>query len=220
MLEVLILSGYTPKGLRKLISFQHLEITTKLPVLPEDQIANLSSLQTLRIEFCNHVESLFGGIKLPTLKVLCIANCKSLKFLPLDIEHFPVLETLLVDNCDALEFSKEHKQSSNLRLKIVNFISLLKLVTMPHWLQGSVDTLHYLLISSCNNLVGLPQWPSAMNSLKTLCVTSCPNMLSLPNDIHHLITLERLEIDGYPEFFQHLTTDEPEEVEKEVEELE
>ena len=45
-------------------------------------------------------------------------------------------------------------------------------------------------------------------------------MLSLPNDIHHLITLERLEIDGYPEFFQHLTTDEPEEVEKEVEELE
>ncbi|KHN26316.1 Putative disease resistance protein RGA1 [Glycine soja] len=225
-LEVLILSGCSelltlPNGLRKLISLQHLEITTKLRVLPEDEIANLSSLRILRIEFCNNVESLFEGIKLPTLKVLCIANCQSLKSLPLDIEHFPELETLLVDNCDVLEFSKEHNnQNSNLRLKIVNFISLPQLVTLPHWLQGSKDTLQYLLISSCNNLVGLPEWLSAMTCLKTLCVTSCPNMLSLPDGIHRLTTLERLEIDGYPESLQHLTIDEPEEVKEEVEELE
>jgi Leucine-rich repeat (LRR) protein len=54
MLEMLILTGCTeletlPKGLRKLISLQHLEITTKQFVFPEDEIANLSSLQTLRI---------------------------------------------------------------------------------------------------------------------------------------------------------------------------
>ena len=109
------------------------------------------------------------GLNSLLLKVLCIANCKSLKFLPLDIEHFSVLETLLVDKCDVLEFSKEHNRSSNLRLKIVNFISLPQLVTLPHWLQGSKDTLQYLLISSCNNLVGLPKWLSAMNGLKTLC---------------------------------------------------
>ncbi|XP_020211019.1 putative disease resistance protein RGA4 [Cajanus cajan] len=225
-LEVLILSGCTelvklPKGLRKLIRLQHLEITTKLCVLPETEIANLSSLETLRIEFCNNVESLFGGIKLPTLKVLCIANCKSLKYLPLDIEHFPELETLLVDNCDVLELSKEHNdQNFNLRLKVVNFISLPQLVTLPHWLQGSLETLQYLLISSCYNLVGLPEWLSAMICLKTLCVTSCPNMLFLPDDIPRLTTLERLEIDGYPEWRQHLLVAEPEEVEDEEEELE
>ncbi|KAL5134752.1 hypothetical protein HKD37_03G007834 [Glycine soja] len=168
-------------------------ITTKLRVLPEDEIANLSSLQTLRIEFCNHVESLFGGIELPTLKSI---------FLPLDIEHFSVLETLLVDKCDVLEFSKEHNRSSNLRLKIVNFISLPQLVTLPHWLQGSVDTLQYLLISSCNNLS-----ENTVSQVVLIC--------TLLNDIHHLTTLERLEIDGYPEFFQHLTIDEPEEVEEE-----
>ncbi|RDY03728.1 Disease resistance protein RGA2, partial [Mucuna pruriens] len=222
-LEVLILSGCTelltlPKGLRKLMNLQHLEITTKLGMLPEDEIENLSSLRTLRIELCNNVESLFGGIKLPTLKVLCIANCKSLKSLPLDIEHFPELETLLVDNCNMLELSKEHNdQNSNLRLKIVNFISLPQLVTLPHWLEGSVDTLQYLLISSCNNLVGLPEWLSAMNFLKTLCVTNCPNMLSIPDEIHRLTTLERYEIDGHPELRQHLTIDEPEEVDEELE---
>lgn len=47
MLEMLILSGCAeletlPKGLRKLISLVHLEITVKQCVLPEDQITNLS----------------------------------------------------------------------------------------------------------------------------------------------------------------------------------
>ncbi|GAU30042.1 hypothetical protein TSUD_332110 [Trifolium subterraneum] len=72
MLEILILSGCTeletlPKGLKNLISLQQLEITTKQCVLPEDEIANLSSLQTLRIEFCSNLESLFGGINLSSV---------------------------------------------------------------------------------------------------------------------------------------------------------
>ncbi|CAI8598075.1 unnamed protein product [Vicia faba] len=37
------------KAKKNLISLQHLETTTKQRVLPEDKIANLSSLQTLRI---------------------------------------------------------------------------------------------------------------------------------------------------------------------------
>ncbi|KAJ1408980.1 Virus X resistance protein-like, coiled-coil domain [Sesbania bispinosa] len=123
-LEVLILIGCTqleklPKDLRKLTSLQHLEITTKLCVLPEDEIANLSSLRTLRIEFCNNLESLFGGIKLPKLRVLRVANCMTLKSLSLNSEHFPALETLFVDNCDMLELSQGHeKRNSNLRLKL------------------------------------------------------------------------------------------------------
>lgn len=238
MLEMLILGGCTeletlPKGLRKLISLQHLEITTKLRVMPEDEIANLSSLQTLRIELCNNLESLFVGIKLPALRVLCVANCRRLKSLRLDIEHFPALETLLVDNCDMLELSAGHEdQNSQLRLKVLTVISLPQLVTLPPWLQGSVNTLQYLSISSCNNLVVLPEWLSAMNCLKTLCITDCPNMLSVPNDIHRLPILERSEIDGYPELLRrsqldvgessrsHKTIDEPQETEDVVEELE
>ena len=173
-LEVLILSGCTkleafPKGLRKLISLQQLEITTKLSVLPEDEIAKLSSLRTLRIEFCSKLESLFGEISLPTLRVLVVTSCRSLKTLPLDSEHFPQLETLLVDNCDKLELSEGHiDQNNNLSLKILNFVSLPQLKTLPHWLQESVDTLQHLLISSCNDLVVLPEWLSTMSCLKSL----------------------------------------------------
>ncbi|XP_058740380.1 putative disease resistance protein RGA3 [Vicia villosa] len=234
-LEILILSGCTeletlPKGLENLINLQHLEITTKQHVLPEDEIANLRSLHTLRIEFCSNLESLFARIKLSTLKVLCIANCSALKSLPLDIEHFPALETLLVDNCDMLELSEGHEeQNSSLRLKVLVIVSMLQLVIFPHWLQGSLNTLQYLSISSCNNLVALPQWLSDMNSLKTLYIIGCPNIMSLPNDFHRLVNLERVEIDGHLELLikpqleigessrPHNAADEPDEV---VEELE
>ncbi|CAI8613970.1 unnamed protein product [Vicia faba] len=234
-LEMLILSGCTeletlPKGLKNLINLQHLEITTKQRVLPEDEIANLSSLQTLRIEFCSNLESLFGMLKLPTLKVLCVANCKALKSLPLDIEHFPALETLLLDNCDMLQLSEGHEeQNSSMRLKVLIIVSMPQLVILPYWLQGSLNTLKYLSISSCNNLVALPQWLSDMNSLKTLYIIGCPNIMSLPNDFHRLINLERLEIDGHLELLRkpqqeigessrpHDAADEPDEV---VEELE
>ncbi|GAU30040.1 hypothetical protein TSUD_332090 [Trifolium subterraneum] len=235
MLELLILSGCTeldalPKGLKNLISLQHLEITTKQCVLPEDEIANLSSLQTLRIEFCNNLESLFREIKLTALKVLCVANCRNLKSLSLDIEHFPALETLLVDNCDILEFSEgDEGQNSNMRLKVLTIVSMPQLMTLPHWLRGSVNTLQYLSISSCYNLVTLPQWLSTMNCLKTICITGCPNLMSLPNDIHCLPTLERFEIDGYHELHRrsqlevgessrtHNGIDEPDEIEEELE---
>jgi hypothetical protein len=174
--------------------------------------------------------SLFGEIKLLALKVLCVTNCRNLKSLPLDIEHIPALETLLVDNCDVLELTEGHEgQNSNMRLKVLTIVSLPQLVTLPNWLQGSVNTLQYLSISSCNNLVVLPQWLSAMNCLKSICITGCPNIMSLPDDIHRLNTLERLEIDGYPELLKksqqevgesshtHNTTDEPDEVEEELE---
>lgn len=45
-------------------------------------------------------------------------------------------------------------------------------------------------------------------------------MFSLHDYIHHLPTLERLEIDGNLESCQHLTFDEPEEVKERIEELE
>ncbi|CAJ2671449.1 unnamed protein product [Trifolium pratense] len=232
MLEMLILSGCTklealPKGLKKLINLQHLEITTKQRVLPEDEIANLSSLQTLRIKFCNNLESVFSEIKLPALKVLCVANCRKLKSLPLDIEHVPALERLLVDNCDILEFSEgDEGQNSNMRLKVLTIVSMPQLMTLPHWLRGSVNTLQYLSISSCYYLVTLPQWLSTMNCLKTICITGCPNIMSLPNDIRFLPTLERIEIDGYPELLRnsqleggesphtHSVINEPDEIEE------
>ncbi|MED6125705.1 hypothetical protein PIB30_071172 [Stylosanthes scabra] len=208
-LEVLILSGCTeleafPKGLGNLISLRHLEITTKLHVLPEDEIARLSSLLNLRIESCKNLKCLFAKTRLPSLRVLVVSGCSTLSSLPLDTEHFPLLDTLVVDNCDKLELSEGHSdRNSNLRLKVLHFVSLPNLVSLPQWLQGSMKTLQYLLVSSCTNVVVLPEWLPTMDCIKTLYITNCPNLLSLPNDMHRFATIECFVIDGYPELFRN-----------------
>jgi len=69
-----------PKGLRKLISLHHLEFSIKQTVLPVNEIANLGLLEILTIESCHNVESIFGGVKFPILKVLCVIDCQSLSY--------------------------------------------------------------------------------------------------------------------------------------------
>lgn len=66
------------KGLKSLISLYNFGITTKQAVLPENKIANLSSLQYLTIECCDKVESLFLGVELPILKALDVSSCNRL----------------------------------------------------------------------------------------------------------------------------------------------
>ncbi|KAG4393245.1 hypothetical protein GLYMA_03G048301v4 [Glycine max] len=101
-----------PKGLRKLISLRHLGITTKQPVLPYSEITNLISLADLYNVSSHNMESIFGGVKLPALKTLYVADCHSLKSLPLDVKNFPELETLAVIGCVNLDLDmwKEHHE--------------------------------------------------------------------------------------------------------------
>ncbi|KAF1869419.1 hypothetical protein Lal_00045284 [Lupinus albus] len=130
-LQVLNLAGcikleILPKGLTNLVSLRQLGITTKEAVL---------------------------RIKLPTLRTLTITKCGSLKSLPLDINHFPKLETLLVDNCEYLDLTKGYDDlNSNLRLKAIHLHFLPQLSTLPCWLQESTNTLQSLLVVDFKNL--------------------------------------------------------------------
>ncbi|RYR04273.1 hypothetical protein Ahy_B06g083933 [Arachis hypogaea] len=127
-LQTFLLVGCTelevlPRGLEKLISLRRLEITTKQISLPEKEIANLKFLQRLHISFSENLESLFLGIKLPTLKTLIVGKCSNLKFLTIDPKHFPQLEYIHINGCDKLEFPEEYDcgtKDSNMRLKLLH----------------------------------------------------------------------------------------------------
>ncbi|QHO04099.1 Putative disease resistance protein [Arachis hypogaea] len=167
-LQSLLLDGCTkleilPQELRNSINLRQLGITTKQSVLPESDIAKLSSLEFLCIKKCDKLESLFVGRKLPNLRTL---------------------ETLVINKCSDLEFSEE-VQNSTLRLKVLYLHSLPQLVeTLPSCFQGSASTLEALAIKECNRLESLPEWLSNPSSLKSLQITNCPNLKSLPSDLH------------------------------------
>ncbi|KAL5154089.1 Disease resistance protein TAO1 [Glycine soja] len=174
-----------PKGLSKLISLRHLEITTKQPVLPYSEITNLISLALLSIDTSHNMESIFGGVKFPTLKTLCVVDCHSLKSLPLDVTNFLELEILVVENCVNLDLDlwKEHHEEQNpkLKLKFVGFWDLPQLT---------------LFIKNCENLEMLSEWLSTLTNLESLLILDCPMLISLPDNIHHLTALEHLQIIG------------------------
>ncbi|CAL0310070.1 unnamed protein product [Lupinus luteus] len=204
-LQVLNLIGCTkleklPKRLRNLTSLRQLGITTKESALPENDIANLKCLEILNIESCENIKSLFVGVKLPTLRTLTVTKCGSLESLPLDINHFPRLDTLLVDNCEYLDLTNGYDDlKSNLRLKAIRLHSLPQLLTLPSWLQKSTNTLQSLIIVDCKNFEVLPEWLSTLRFLGSIGMVNCPKLTFLPNDIHRLTALEYFRVEGCPE---------------------
>jgi len=202
-LETLNLSGCKklqklPKGIENLISLRNLIITSRQLDFPEKGIACLTSLENFYFSHCDNLESLFKGILLPTLQILSLYDCKSLKSVSFHV--ITNLKVLIISQCDKLELSMGlGSQIPDSRLKIVCLEGLPQLVTLPQWFQGSANSLQTLAIEGCMNLEELPDWLPTLICLKVLAIANCPNLLSLPDNMHHLTNLERLDIIGCPE---------------------
>ncbi|KAK7392889.1 hypothetical protein VNO78_21339 [Psophocarpus tetragonolobus] len=202
-LQTLILRGCTnlqklPKGIRKLINLRQLFITTKQQDFPDKEISNLTSLEDLRFFSCDNLESLSEGIQLSSLKTLSFVGCERLK--SSSFHNIPNLENLAIEDCGKLEMAMGlGNQIPNLTLKYLFLARLPQLVTLPQWLQGSMNTLHSLVIISCKNLEVLPEWLPSLIFFKQLGIQDCPKLLSLPNNMHRLTNLEHLVINGCPE---------------------
>ncbi|XP_027367519.1 disease resistance protein RGA2-like [Abrus precatorius] len=188
-----------PKGIENLINLRQLYLTFKQSSFPE--IAKWTSLETLYLDSCDNLKSLFEGIQLPSLKCFIILSCGSLKSLP--FHAIPNLESLVIFGCPKLELSKELDENiPSLKLKFLGLCALPQLVTLPHWLRGSSNTLQSLVTIKCVNLEELPEWFSTLICLKTLSFSDCPKLISLSDNMHHLIKLEYLEIEYCPELYK------------------
>ncbi|CAJ1967551.1 unnamed protein product [Sphenostylis stenocarpa] len=199
-----------PKGIGNLISLRHLAITTSQPDFPEKEIASLTSLETLHFQKCDKVESLFKGMQLPNLKSLGLDECDSLK--SVSFHAVRNLEVLMISKCSKLELSMGlNSQIPDSRLKFLLLIDLPQLVTLPPWLQGSLNTSHSFCIIDCVNLQELPEWLSTMVCLKLLSIENSPKLCSLPENIHHLTNLEYLRIAGCPELCKRLQAEDGQE---------
>uniref|UniRef100_A0A7N2M2V1 Disease resistance protein RGA3 n=1 Tax=Quercus lobata TaxID=97700 RepID=A0A7N2M2V1_QUELO len=197
-LETLILRGCEeleelPRDIRKMISLRYLSITTKQTRFPTNGIECMCSLRKLYFDKCPGLESFPEGIqRLTALCFLGFQNCESLNSLPQGLKHLTALEVMLIQNCEKLNLMEGDDYPPSLqRLGIGR---LPKLVALPLWLKGSANTLNFLTIFDCHNLVVLPEWLSDLNSLQKLMIRYCPRLSSLPEGVTHLTSLRELEI--------------------------
>ncbi|KAL2990709.1 hypothetical protein AAZX31_11G217500 [Glycine max] len=189
-----------PRFIGKLKHLRYLNLCNnkKIKRLP-NSICKLQNLQILSLRGSMELEALSKGLK-SLISLYNFGITTKQASLPLDSKHFPALEYLRVDNCDKLELSNGHEdQNFNLRLKTIMFYSSPQLVNLPHWLQGSVNTLVSLMLDNCDNLEVLPDWLPKLTCLKVRYIADCPKLQSLPYGIHCVSALERLEIADCPE---------------------
>ncbi|KAK2353870.1 hypothetical protein QL285_091452 [Trifolium repens] len=182
-LQLLALNGCTeletlPKGLGKMTSLRHLNITTKQSVLTLTEFVNLNHLQYLAFVDCENMKFEFSGAEqFTSIETLHLSSCGSLESLPLYI--FPKLLSLTVIACKMLNLSLNSQK-----------------------IESAAETLHTLIISNLPNLHTLPECLTTMTHLKRLTIADCPQ-LCLPSVMPHLAATEQLVIKKCPKFLRY-----------------
>ena len=138
-----------------MISLRYLSVTTKQTRFPTNGIECMCSLRILYFDKCPRLESFLEGIqRLTALRFLGFQNYESLNSLPQGLKHLTALEVILIQNCENLNLMEGDDYPTSLRRLSIG--RLPKLVALPLWLKGSANTLNFLTIFDCHNLVVLP----------------------------------------------------------------
>ena len=183
-LETLMLAGYEeleelPRDIRKMINLRYLWITTKQMHLPANGIEYMCSLRHLVFIGCPRLVHFSEGIqRLTALHRLELTYCDSLMSLPYGMKHLTALEILGIWDCEKLVLMEGGDYPTRLRRLTIGFLP--KLVYLPQGLIPSANTLQFLSIYHCGNLVTLPQWLPNLSSLQKLDTLNRPKLLSPP----------------------------------------
>ena len=169
--------------------------------LPANGIECMSSLRYLSFDNCHRLECFNEGIqRLTALRYLSFEYCESLISLPQGMKHLTALEYLGIAECEKLNLMEWDDYPTS--LQTLHIGGLARLVSLPHGLKGSANTLKYLSIFSCWNLGVLPKWLPDLSSLHKLQILHCHKLSSLPDGMDRLTALRVLEIRGCPELWR------------------
>ncbi|XP_042498599.1 putative disease resistance protein RGA4 [Macadamia integrifolia] len=180
-----VLQKLSFRNCSKLIKFPRLSISSlkyfevidcsNLKYLWEDetQFQGLSSVKTLKIQFCEGLASLSGMRYLTSLEHLEIKKCPNLELSQLeDFRHLTSLKELSIS-------------------------SLPKLTSLPENLKHAT-MLQDLRIRGCgwpDGLIGLPEWIHNLMSLRFINIVGvCQNLTFLPDGLQQLTALQNLAI--------------------------
>ncbi|KAK9087908.1 hypothetical protein Syun_030302 [Stephania yunnanensis] len=157
-------------------NIEHLSIynyrRTRLPdwMQMKDPQSSLSRLTSIEFTHVDNIEEWSLNWKekecLPALQSLSIIDCYQLKALPEELENLTTLKILVLDGCGAF--------------------------SVPQGFQ-KLTTLESLQITYCKRLMSLPQL-QLLTNLKELRILECPELKFVFYGLHHLTSIEKLDI--------------------------
>ncbi|KAM6576122.1 hypothetical protein CsatB_027959 [Cannabis sativa] len=186
------------------LDMHHCNLTS----LPQNMLHNLTTLQTLTIDYFKKIhelpsEFLNGLIALQSLQ---IRYCGELKCLPEGMFRDCSLRKFDIHNCAAIEegFPSGPNQLISLQHLSIGgsfFDDLQRLVVLPEGLQY-LCSLEYLQICHISELASLPDWLGNLTTLKELNITCCRDLECIPMSMQRLTNLKKLSIVKCPKLEQ------------------
>ncbi|CAB4299302.1 unnamed protein product [Prunus armeniaca] len=135
-------------------------------------------------------EEIYGNDVFPSLKELCIRNCKELiewMEAPKQVMVFPCLEKLDIENCPKLRKVPSHFPS----MKNLMIEGNEELTCVP---EGMLLKIEGMEIMDCEKLTCIaPDVFGCCASIRNLVVKKCPSLQSIP-DLHNFTSLRELSI--------------------------
>ncbi|KAG0565426.1 hypothetical protein KC19_8G189700 [Ceratodon purpureus] len=134
-------------------------------------------------------------LKLPSLVVLDLSGSDKLTRLwedDADIK-LPVLQLLILSSCRRLVELAENFGQSIPKLKSLEMRWCGSVKRLPESI-GLLTDLEHLDLSSCRNLVSLPDAVVGLGKLKTLILQDCVSLQQLPEELGKLTSLETLDL--------------------------
>ncbi|XP_071907084.1 putative disease resistance protein RGA4 [Coffea arabica] len=171
----------------------------KLAVLPD--MENLTSLKVLDITECGSLACIRNLNSLTSLECLYLYDCSALLDASLDMKNPQSLRTLRISGCDKL--------NPSLSNDLEKLTSLEKLAIRSHdpscWpsmVLHHLANLRELELGGFSDILDLDHfpWPHSITnlvSLERLELRGWPKITSLPDQIQHLSTLTSLEIEEF-----------------------
>ncbi|GLT39641.1 hypothetical protein SLA2020_138230 [Shorea laevis] len=159
-------------------------------------------LQRLKIRGCRDLKSLPEGImqndnitNMSHLESLEIVDCPSLTCFPEGILPFN-LKTLKISDCSKLKPLSEQMLHNNASLEYIGMWNYATLEYLPECLH-CLAHLTELTISSCLALISFPE-TGLPSTLKTLEIHNCVNLKSMPERMQNLASLQYLTVCDCP----------------------
>ncbi|KAL2897431.1 putative disease resistance protein RGA1 [Bienertia sinuspersici] len=135
-----------------------------------------------------------------SLRSLIISGCPKMTRLPDCIKYLVNLERLTLQDCQELDLEEGQEALQGLQnLEELYISSLPKIARLPHAIILSAKpSLRTLEIDDCKGLIHLvdplKDWFGEFQTLHYLVIKRCPNLLTFPNSICRLDTLENILI--------------------------
>ncbi|KAK7340285.1 hypothetical protein VNO77_20987 [Canavalia gladiata] len=180
-------------GKKLLEKLKHMDLSFSKNLKVLSNFSGAPNLDTLNLEGCTSLTKVHASIlRHKNLVLMNLKDCKSLEFLPGELE-MSSLKELILTGCSKFEIVPKMGKCMKVLSKFsLGGTAIRKLPTSLEFLIG----LEVLNLKDCKKLVSLPDTLCGLKCLKILDISGCSKLCKLPKGLEEMNSMQELLASG------------------------